>query len=670
MFKMRGIVWKLILPIPVALAVGLLALWVVLPELVRGNARDNAVATAQQTVGQFKTLRAYYTENVIKKATAGGALKPSTDHKDSPGAIPLPATMIHDLSELLRERDTTISLYSGFPFPNRSGRGLDSFQQEAWAFLTANPDQVFVGQEQRDGKEVVRVAVADKMVNETCVACHNSHAQSPKKDWKLNDVRGVLEVASVITPQLEAGTALSRNIMLLIGGMSVLVIVVLAIVGFRMVAQPLGAMSAVMARLACGEDTHIPALDRRDEIGAMAHAVQVFKNDANEKRRLEAAAKAEEDRQRCLEEQRRRTEQAAADEVFRLVSAAAEGDFSQRLAVESREGFWRSLCESINLWADAINGSFSRIAVGVEGIKGSTAELSAGVTDLSSRTEEQVASLEQVAASVRQLNTTVQQSADNASQASQLAIAARNAAENGGEVAKAAVAAMGEIEQSSQRISDIVGMIDEIAFQTNLLALNAAVEAARAGEAGRGFAVVAGEVRALAQRSSQASKDIKSLILNSSGQVKQGVELVNRAGGTLAEIVTSVKRVSDIVAEIATSNREQSASVNEVQEAVGQIEQTTQQNAALVEESTAAIGNTDNQVQEMFEAVARFKLRGVASTPSAGEVHAGRSTAKGAKVLQAKLSPRVGAAPAVGPTRSVGAKKLAATGTDDGWEEF
>jgi methyl-accepting chemotaxis protein len=618
MFKTRSVVGKLILPIPVALAVGLFTLWMILPDMVRENARDAAIAAAQQTVGQFKTLRAYYTENVVKKATASGALRPSIDHKANPAEIPLPATMIHDLSELLRERDTTISLYSGFPFPNRSDRRLDSFQQEAWEFLTANPDEVFVTQDQRDGREIVRVAVADRMANETCVGCHNAHPQSPKTDWNLGDVRGVLEVASVITPQLETGAALSRNIMLLIGGMSVVVIFVLATIALRMVARPLGAMNAAMARLARGENIDVPALDRKDEIGAMAKAVQVFKDNAIEKQRLEAAAKAEEERQRQLEEERRRIEQAAADDVSKLVSAAAAGDFSQRLAVDGREGFWRSLCEGINLWADTVNESFATIVAGIQAIKGSTAELSVGVTDLSSRTEEQVASLEEVAASVRQLNTTVQQSADNAGQASQLALAARTAAENGGEVARTAVAAMGKIEQSSQRISDIVGMIDEIAFQTNLLALNAAVEAARAGEAGRGFAVVAGEVRALAQRSSGASKDIKGLILGSSTQVKQGVELVNKAGAMLAEIVGSVKRVSDIVAEIAAANKEQSASVGEVQEAVGQIEQTTQQNAALVEESTAAIGHTDNQVQEMFEAVARFKLRGSVSDAAAG----------------------------------------------------
>ncbi|MGH6887307.1 MAG: methyl-accepting chemotaxis protein, partial [Geminicoccales bacterium] len=193
---------------------------------------------------------------------------------------------------------------------------------------------------------------------------------------------------------------------------------------------------------------------------------------------------------------------------------------------------------------------------------------------------------------------------------------ARQAAESGGEVASAAVAAMGEIESSSQRISDIVGMIDEIAFQTNLLALNAAVEAARAGEAGRGFAVVAGEVRALAQRSSQASKDIKTLIGNSNAQVKRGVELVNKAGSTLGGIVTSVNRVSDVVAEIAAVNKEQSAAVHEVQTAVDQIEQATQRNAALAEESAAALNLVNQHVQSVTDLMSRFTVSARSGDPA------------------------------------------------------
>src|ERR1043166_8490944 len=216
--------------------------------------------------------------------------------------------------------------------------------------------------------------------------------------------------------------------------------------------------------------------------------------------------------------------------------------------------------------------------------------------------------------------------------------------------------AIDRIKASSDATAKIVKTIDEIAFQTNLLALNAAVEAARAGDAGRGFAVVAGEVRGLAQRSSQASKEIKALITNSNTQVKQGVELVNKAGSTLGEIVTAVKRVSDIVAEIAAANKEQSASVAEVQEAIGQIEQATQQNAALVEETTAALGSADNQVQAVTEVISFFKSDETATSANVPP--------KGAKVVQAKLAAKVAGKPGVSPVKSSGGKKLAATGTD------
>jgi methyl-accepting chemotaxis protein len=202
-------------------------------------------------------------------------------------------------------------------------------------------------------------------------------------------------------------------------------------------------------------------------------------------------------------------------------------------------------------------------------------------------------------------------------------------------VANAAVAAMGEIESSSQRISDIVGMIDEIAFQTNLLALNAAVEAARAGEAGRGFAVVAGEVRALAQRSSQASKDIKTLISNSNLQVKQGVELVNKAGSTLGGIVASVNRVSDIVAEIGAVNKEQASAVHEVQAAVDQIEQATQRNAALAEESAAALNLVNQHVQSVTDLMGRFTV-----TPRSGALRSLQSR----NAVTPPRQPRVAAA--------------------------
>jgi methyl-accepting chemotaxis protein len=322
------------------------------------------------------------------------------------------------------------------------------------------------------------------------------------------------------------------------------------------------------------------------------------------------------------------TVRGALGEVVEMMSAMAKGDLSKRI-VGSYQGELLRLKTDANATAEQLSAIVGQTAEGITTIKSATAQLAAGSQDLSARTEEQVASLEEMAASIREMSATVKQNADNAQTANQLAEGARGAAESGGEVATSAVAAMAQIEESAQRISEIVGVIDEIAFQTNLLALNAAVEAARAGDAGRGFAVVAAEVRALAQRSSQASKEIKGLISNSGSQVKRGVELVNRAGSSLTEIVGSVKRVAEIVSEIAAASREQSDGVQQVDETVTRMEAVTQKNASLVEESTASLSSVDRQVDGMLEVVSFFNV-----------AHAG------VRELQADLAKRMSARPA------------------------
>jgi methyl-accepting chemotaxis protein len=235
-----------------------------------------------------------------------------------------------------------------------------------------------------------------------------------------------------------------------------------------------------------------------------------------------------------------------------------------------------------------------------------------------------------MAAAIRQMSATVRQNADNAQTANQLMVQARQAAESGGQVAVSAVEAVAKIQESSSRIADIVGLIEEIAFQTNLLALNAAVEAARAGDAGRGFAVVAAEVRALAGRAGQASKEIKSLITSSGSHVTRGVDLVNKAGQSLNDIVSSVKRVAEIVSEIAAASREQSDGVQQVDLSVNEMETVTQKNAALVEESTASLNAVDQQIESLLEVVSFF---------STGEEAAARR--RDARGVQERLDQRL-----------------------------
>ncbi len=235
-------------------------------------------------------------------------------------------------------------------------------------------------------------------------------------------------------------------------------------------------------------------------------------------------------------------------------------------------------------------------------------EIATGNHDLSARTEQAASNIQQTASAMEQLTATVRNSADSARQANQLAASAAEVAQRGGSVVSQVVSTMNEINQSSKRISDIIGTIDGIAFQTNILALNAAVEAARAGEQGRGFAVVAGEVRTLAQRSAEAAREIKGLIGASVDRVEAGSRLVADAGHTMEEIVGSVKRVSDVIGEISTASAEQSDGIGQVGTAVTQLDQMTQQNAALVEQSTAAAESLRQEAQRLNEALAGFRL--------------------------------------------------------------
>jgi methyl-accepting chemotaxis protein len=290
-----------------------------------------------------------------------------------------------------------------------------------------------------------------------------------------------------------------------------------------------------------------------------------------------------------------------------VIARMADGKLGQSEADHRDDEFGR-LLELLRV----MDGKFSDIVGSVrsssESIVTAAREVSQGSDDLSRRTQQQATALQQTAASMEQMESTVKQNADNARQASQLAMGARNQADKGGTVVQSAITAMNEINASSRKIADIIGVIDEIAFQTNLLALNAAVEAARAGEQGRGFAVVATEVRNLAQRSAGAAKEIKGLILESVEKVKAGTELVDESGKTIVGIMDSVRKVTDIVAEIATASDEQAGGVEQVNHAVSQMDSVTQQNAALVEQAAAASKSMEQQTQKLVERASFFRI--------------------------------------------------------------
>ncbi|EGI77759.1 methyl-accepting chemotaxis sensory transducer [Hylemonella gracilis ATCC 19624] len=295
------------------------------------------------------------------------------------------------------------------------------------------------------------------------------------------------------------------------------------------------------------------------------------------------------------------------EHALHIASKISEGDLTQRVHIQ-REDEVGKVLTAMSRMQDSLVQVVGKVRNSSDLVSNASVEIASGNQDLSSRTESQASSLQQTAASMEELGSTVRQTAESCAEANQLAQSASGVATQGGEMVGKVVETMKDIHQSSQRIADIIGVIDAIAFQTNILALNAAVEAARAGEQGRGFAVVASEVRALAGRSAAAAKEIKGLITTSVEKVEQGSTQVDQAGQIMREVVNSIRRVTDIVAEVSAASAEQSAGVNQVGEAIGNLDQTTQQNAALVEEMAAAASSLEAQAKDLVETVGVFKI--------------------------------------------------------------
>ncbi len=412
---------------------------------------------------------------------------------------------------------------------------------------------------------------------------------------------------------------------------------------------------------------------------------------------------------------RDRTDEAAAErEITSLVEAASKGDFGQRLETGERSGFFLQLASGMNALMETVSSGLSDIAhvlnavargdltekisadhqgtfahlrddtntsverlrelvlsikSGADAIDIAAREIAAGNTDLSARTEQQASSLEETASSMEELNATVRHNADNALEARKLALESNAVAQRGGEMMGRVVGTMAEIQAFARKISDIVGVIDSIAFQTNILALNAAVEAARAGEQGRGFGVVASEVRNLAQRSAQAAREIKVLIADSVERVEDGADLVGQAGRTMDEMVANFDRLSGFVSDIAEASREQSAGIGQVTQAIGQMDEVTQQNAALVEQAAAAAESLEAQARSLVSSVSMFRIGGDEASAALPEGARSRPSPMPSNVASLPLRERPARNARV-PLPKVRSGRAAASAHDDDWEEF
>ncbi len=560
-----GNIWKVALVLFAAPLIAVAFLFWDIPYLVEDEARREAIVAAQNTANQFKTLRKYYAQNVVKKVITDGSLGASFEHKNDAKSIPLPATMIHDLSEELEKQGTSIKLYSPFPFPNRTSRNLDDFANQAWATLSQDPGQPYVSTEVIGGQETVRVGIADTMVGEVCVSCHNSRADTPKDDWKLGDLRGVLEISTSIEEQIAHGRWFGRLIALAL-------VIFLSVVGGTVflrinatVVRPLAELTDAMDTLANGDTSvEIPALDRAGVVGKIAQALAHFKSESIDKERLEKA-KIEDDQRAEAEKRRAALELADSFETrFKdLVDDVGAGAASMQSTAKSMT----SAAEMSSERAGAVAAASEEASANVQAVAAGAEELSCSIGEIT-----------------RQVNDS------------------KTLAEGAVEQAVRTNDVVRSLAEGSSKIGEVVSMINDIAGQTNLLALNATIEAARAGEAGKGFAVVASEVKSLASQTSSATEEITAHIDAIQTSTGEAVTAIEEIGKTISEM-------NEIAASIATAVDQQGSATGEISENVQQTTAGTSEVASNIVGVNQLASETGEAALTVLEAASQLAER-------------------------------------------------------------
>jgi methyl-accepting chemotaxis protein len=527
----NSLAWRILLPVPITLLIVVGVIWATMPRLMESTAVHDAYLANQQVAAQFKTIRGYYSEFVVNKALQTGTIKASHDHQGKDGVIPIPATLMHDISALLATSDTSVSLYSIYPFPGRRDRKLDEFQTEAWNFLVANPKAVFSREVVQNGRHIVRTGVADTMSAQSCVNCHNADPNSPKRDWNLGDVRGVLEVASVIDPQIAHGTQISHLIVLC-------------------------AIIAGILLSALSFDVALPGLHRKDEVGAMANAVEQFKVKAIERARL----KADE------------------DEALRRATADERRSSMRRLA-DSFEAAIGNIVNFVSLESKSLEAAASTMKGTAESTKQFAGVVARASGDASKNVNSAADAAGDLANTVSEISRKVHESSIIAGDAVRQA-----------EKTDARITALSD---AATRVGHVVKLITDIAEQTNLLALNATIEAARAGEAGRGFAVVAAEVKTLATQTAKATEDVTVQIAEMQMATADSFTAIKEIGSTIG-------RISDIATSIAAAIEQQGATTSQIANGVDNAARSTEHVAANIGDVNRAAAESGTAAERVF----------------------------------------------------------------------